>query len=384
MFLNRFPTLVGTFIVSKFLGLLDRGWDVHVICNRSELTQWELFSQLQPRSELQSRVHATPDRDAVLKTLMVLKPDIIHFEHGFSALGRMYLKEVLGCKVVVSFRGSDLKVYRLEDPNCYKEVWDGADALHLCGQHLWEYAQRRGCPSDKFHVVIPGGIDAVFFDHMERRHPDMVGILERPIRILSVGRLHWVKGYEYALEAVKLLVNQGIQCEYRIIGDGDHQPAVIFTILDLKLDNVVHMLGGRPSSEVKGNMYWADVFLHAAVSEGFCIAVLEAQAMALPIVCTDAGGLPEGVVDMETGFIVPRRDPQALAEKLLMLSKRAELRQRMGETGRRWVETNFRMEDEISRFERLYRQVLALPPEPQTRTSEISGSQVRNRQIWEN
>jgi len=113
-------------------------------------------------------------------------------------------------------------------------------------------------------------------------------------------------------------------------------------------------------------MFWADVFLHAAVSEGFCIAVLEAQAMALPVVCTDAGGLPEGVVDMETGFIVPRRDPQALAEKLLMLSKRAELRQRMGETGRRWVETNFRMEDEISRFERPYRQFLALPPESQT------------------
>jgi len=244
MFLHRFPTLVGTFIVSKFLGLLDRGWDVHVICKRSELAQWELFPQLQPRSELQSRVHATPDRDAVLKTLMVLRPDIIHFEHGFSALGRMYLKEVLGCKVVVSFRGSDLKVIRLEDPGCYKEVWDGADALHLCGQHLWEYAQHRGCPSDKFHVVIPGGIDAVFFDPMERRHPDMVGILERPIRIRSVGRLHWVKGYEYALQAVKLLVNQGIQCEYRIIGDGDHQPAVIFTILDLRLDNVVHLLGG--------------------------------------------------------------------------------------------------------------------------------------------
>jgi len=381
MMVGQFPAFSETFIVSKFLGLMARGWDVQVICNRSDPAQWELFPQLQPRSEIQSRVHVKADRDAVLKTLKALQPDIIHFEFGRLAHGHMNLRDLVGCRVVVSFRGSDLKVFRLEGPDCYKEVWDGADALHLCSQDLWEHAQRRGCPSEKLHAVILGGIDKLFFDSINRRRADIVGIPERPMRILSVGRLHWVKGYEYALHAVRLLVNQGVRCEYRIIGDEDYRQAVIFTVHDLHLENMVTLLGVQPRSEVKNSMLWADVFLHAAVSEGACNAVLEAQAMTLPVVCTDAGGNPEIVINMETGFIVPRRDPHVLAEKLYVLSQNAELRQRMGETGRRWVETRFRLEDQISRFDSLYRQILELPSKPQTGSSEVSTSHGGNRKI---
>jgi len=368
MMLNHFPRFTETFIVNKFLGLMDRGWDVYVICNMSDPVQWELYPQLQPRSEFQSRVHVKADRDAVLGTLRVLKPDLVHFEFGRLTLGRMDIKDLLGCKVVVSFRGPDLSIYGLGHPDCYEDVWQRADALHFVSHDLWQRARRLNCPTDKSHVIIPPAINTVFFDPVGRRHTDIAGGPERPMRILSVGHVHWVKGYEYALQAVKLLVNQGIQCEYRIIGDGDYKAAVLFTVHDLGIENVVRLLGFQPSSEVKNNMLWADVLLHAAVLEGACNAALEAQAMALPVVCTDAGGLPEIVVNMETGFVVPRRDPQALSEKLYVLSQNAALRQRMGEAGRRWVETNFRLEDQISHLDRLYRQVLELPTEPQTKS----------------
>ena len=103
------------------------------------------------------------------------------------------------------------------------------------------------------------------------------------------------------------------------------------------------------------------MLLHAAVSEGFCNAVLEAQAMELPVVCTDADGLPENVVDGQTGFVVPRRSPLELMEKLAVLAADAPLRRRMGEAGRRRVLEHFRLAEQIDRFERFYAAVLEGP-----------------------
>ena len=105
-------------------------------------------------------------------------------------------------------------------------------------------------------------------------------------------------------------------------------------------------------------MLWADVFLHAAVSEGFCNAVIEAQAMKLPVVCTDADGLPENVCEGETGFVVPRRDPEAMALGLSRLAADPSLRERMGRAGRRRVEKHFRIEDQIVAFDRAYARLL--------------------------
>lgn len=407
-----FPKISETFIVSKFLGLLKKGWDVHIVCGRSELKEWENFPELMERRDVRKRVHTIwptqPRWLAVMlmpftllrcfirypkgtkrylfkgwkhwgvdtlrrlyldAELLLLRPDLIHFEFGALAAERMHVRDLIGCKVVVSFRGYDLNYVGLDDPDYYRNVWEHADALHLLGEDLWRRAQKRGCPSEKTHALIPPAIDTEFFDPGERRHSESVGTPVRPLRILSVGRLEWKKGYEYALQAVRLLKDMGIRCEYHIVGGGNYLEAVAFARHQLGLEDVVDLLGAQPREEVRKQMLWADVFLHAAVSEGFCNAVMEAQAMKLPVVCTDADGLLENVADGETGFVVPRRNPKALAEKLALLAKDALLRQRMGEAGRRRVLEKFRLEQQIDAFDALYRRVLGLnhqarPPAP--------------------
>ncbi len=396
-----FPKLSETFIVSKFLGLLKRGWDVHIVCGQSAEEEWHRFSELDTKA-IHRRVHVTlPTHPrwmvpllfpvTLARALMAnpkgtlrylrqgwrrwgigvlrhfyldaeivrLRPQILHFEFGALAVGRMHLKDLLGCKVVVSFRGYDLNYVGLEEPLYYHEVWDKADALHLLGEDLWRRAQRRGCPQDKPHALIPPAIDTGFWNPgRRRRHVDKTGSAERPLRILSVGRLEWKKGYEYALQAVALLMAQGLQCEYHIVGDGSFLEPVAFARHQLGLEKEVKLLGALPREEVYEQMLWADVFLHAAVSEGFCNAVMEAQAMMLPVVSSDADGLPENVADGVTGFVVPRRNPRALAERLALLAADPDLRQRMGEAGRRRVLTHFRLEDQIEAFDRLYHMVL--------------------------
>jgi colanic acid/amylovoran biosynthesis glycosyltransferase len=396
-----FPKLSETFIVSKFLGLLQHGWDMHVICGESDPREWQRFPELRGLADVQQRVHlAWPHRPRWLATLLVpvafiwtiwlnpsgswryfywgwskfrwdllrrfyldsailaLKPDIIHMEFGALAAERMYLKGLLGCRVIVSFRGYDLNFVGLDNPGYYQQVWEQADALHLLGEALWQRAQKRGCPPEKMHRLIPPAIDPMKFDAVEQQPFEVVGTRERPLRIASVGRLEWKKGYDYALQAVRLLVDQGICCEYHLIGGGSYFDAVSFARYQLGLESVVRFMGELTSQEVNSQLLWSDVFLHAAVSEGFCNAVLEAQAMGVPVVCTDAGGLPENVVNGETGFVVPSRDPQALAEKLALLTRELPLRQKMGQAGRQRVQTNFKLADQILAFDRLYKQVL--------------------------
>lgn len=396
-----FPKASETFIVNKFLGLLERGWGVHVVCNSSDPNEWRQFPRLLRHPEARKRIHVNwPHQPrwlaALLLPLVLLRclfinprgawryltrggvqvglgvfrrlyldaeilctqPALVHFEFGTLAADRMYLPQWLGSKALVSFRGFDLNFVALDRPTYYQEVWDKADALHLLGEALWQRAQQRGCPGEKWHALIPPAIDTEFFDPGNRRHRDVAGSTQRPLRILSVGRLEWKKGYEFALQAVSTLRQRGIHCEYRILGDGTYLEAVAYARHQLGLDETVCLLGSVPSGKVKEHMAWADLLLHAAVSEGFCNAVIEAQAMALPVVCSDADGLAENIEDGQTGFVVPRRNVPALAEKLQLLAEQPLLRQRLGANGRRRVIAKFQMKDQIAAFENLYQNLL--------------------------
>jgi len=278
----------------------------------------------------------------------------VHFEFGALAVGRMHLRELLSCRVTISFRGHDLNFSGLDQQGCYLDVWSTADALHFLGESLWRRAQHRGCPPDKPHVLIPPAIDTDFFAPVDRQTPANDGSSERPIRILSVGRLHWAKGYEYALQAIRLVRDCGLNVEYHIVGDGQHLEAVAFCCHQLGLEDCVRLLGALHHGRVREEMLWADIFLHAAVSEGFSNAVLEAQAMRLPVVCTDANGLPENVVNGVTGFVVPRRDPVALAEKLLTLTNDPALRAQFGRAGRERVLRYFDLKQQLNAVSAFY------------------------------
>lgn len=396
-----FPKLSENFIANKFFSLFDLGWDVHVVCNQSGLREWDHFPQLKKTRELKKRVHQTwPTYPwwlvlalfplALLKCvfsnpkglakyffggwkihkwqifkrfyidyqLIALKPDLIHFEFGVTATSRSDLGKLLECKQVVSFRGYDLYYSGLEQADFYQGVWENSDAFHFLGHDLYQRALKRGCPPDKPIALIAPAINNNYFKPVVRDDQMQVGFSQRPFRILSVGRLEWVKGYEFALQAMYEFVKRGVECEYRIIGAGAYLEPLLFTLRELGLERIVTFLGELPREKVVEQLRWADVFLHAGVSEGFCNAVLEAQSMKVPVICTDAGGLPENVVDGVTGFIIPKRNPEAMADKLLQLAESPDLRGKMGLAGRKRVIAEFKLTDQISKYDRFYKQVL--------------------------
>lgn len=409
-----FPKLSETFIVNKVLRLLAAGHDAKVICDRSEATEWAQIS-LEDDRRLRSRVIQTSPRRplwrAALSAPVVLirclmrnpqgtfrylrrswpsmrwrtlirlyldaelvgvKPEIVHFEFGALAVDRMHLGEILACKIVVSFRGHDLNFVGLDQPDYYSEVWKKADAVHLLGRDLWARARERGCPPGIKRALIAPAIDLRRFDRATPPARETIGTNSRPARLLSVGRLYWTKGHEYVMSSVKLLIDRGLSVHLRIVGEGDFLDAASFCRQQLGLEDVVTLVGAAPPAHVVGELVDADIFVLGSVSEGFGNSVIEAQAMGLPVVVSDAGGLPENVADGVTGFIAHRRDPVAMAEKLAFLIDDPDLRQKMGQAGRKRVETLFRLEDQIRAFESLYDEVCREAPE-----GEVSASSER-------
>jgi colanic acid/amylovoran biosynthesis glycosyltransferase len=366
----RFPTPSETFVVSLFRRLLDHGVDVHVVCATSTRAEIGMFPEL---VGAERRIHRTwpveprllaagllpvailrclftaPGRTVrylargwrifglrVLRRLyhdaelIVLGPHVAHMQFGANAIGREAIGRLLGCAAVVSFQGADLNFVGLDaEPGYWRGVWTYADGIHFSSDDLERRARRRGWTPDERGAVITPTIDLARFAPQPRDHSD------GPLRIIAVGRLHWKKGYEFALQAVRRLVDDGIACEFTVIGEGEHRPAVEQAIRDLRLESIVNLLGAQASDRVRAEMQASDVLLHAAVSEGFCIVALEAQAMQLPVVTSDADGLRQNVIDGVTAFVVPRRDPAALAAKLALLAREPSLRARMGEAGRR-------------------------------------------------
>ena len=354
---NDFPSTLQPYLADRFMRLCARGWDAWVVCDRFDEREWARIPGLATRPELRQRVRVAGG-DGPRLTIAALSPQLVHIAFGSLAPPLASLCERLGCKLIVSFESyeSDL----VARSGVYRPVWTVADAVHTVSEHLWRFVQRAGCPADKPHAVIPPGVDADFFHPGPRVHTDSASST-RPLRVLSVGRLHWSKGYDYGLQAIRLLQDQGLLCAYRIVGDGELRPAVEYTIDDLELRESVRLLGARSPSEIKAELLWADVLLHASVSESFGIATIEAQAMQVPVVCSDANGLPEAVANGETGLVVPRRDPEALAEGLRRLAVHPRERQRLGDAGRRRVRQQFAPDALARQYEDLYHRILAIP-----------------------
>jgi len=286
--------------------------------------------------------------------LIYLKPDILHYEFGALSVDHTYLKELLNLKMSVSFRGFDLNFVAIENPNYYSELWEIVDACHFISKDLLEQAVLRGFPKIKPYMIIQPAVDLSKFNINVQRKIFDNDVQNKPFNILSIGRLERKKGYQFALPTVKKLKDNGIYYKYRIVGSGSYQSELMLLCEQLDLEDEVTFLGDQMHNRVVQELAMADVLFHPSLSEGFCNAVLEAQAMKVPVVCSDAGGLPENVLDGVTGFIVPMGDSEAMAEKLTLLAQDQALRQKMGGAGRKRVEIKFNIEDQISAFEEFY------------------------------
>jgi glycosyltransferase involved in cell wall biosynthesis len=161
-----------------------------------------------------------------------------------------------------------------------------------------------------------------------------------PGYLLFVGRLRIRKGVEVLLEALRELRGRVPGAVLKIAGDGEHRSALERKAAGLGL--TVSFLGARDGSQVRALLAGAAALVVPSIYEGMPLVVLEAMERGVPVVASAVSGIPEVVVDGETGWLVPPEDPEALAGALEEVLADAPEARRRGEAGRRRIEERYR------------------------------------------
>lgn len=178
------------------------------------------------------------------------------------------------------------------------------------------------------------------------------GLEEGPV-LTMVGRLAPPKDPLTVLEAT-LLTDTAFKLLF--IGGGVQYDAVQEFISENRLQRKVILTGER--EDIPEILAVSDLFILSSRWEGLPRSIIEAMMAGLPVVATSVGGVPELVEDGVTGFLVPREDPEALAEAIRKLLADEDLRQRMGQAGREKALREFSLDRMLAQTQEVYEEIL--------------------------
>ena len=219
------------------------------------------------------------------------------------------------------------------------------DYFVVNSQYSYNRTAAVGVAPNKLVKVI-GGVDCARF------YPSTKSSIS-VVNVLTAARLVKFKGFEYSLEVIEQAKARGYVFKYTIIGDGPERANIEHIIAEKGLDNV-NLLGAQRIEDMPNYFRAADIFLHMPIylekrergssyihteTMGRCLC--EASASGLPIIASCLGGIPEIVLDGETGFLVREKDYVAATDRLVELIQNRAKRQVIGQKGRMRAETFF-------------------------------------------
>jgi glycosyltransferase involved in cell wall biosynthesis len=215
-------------------------------------------------------------------------------------------------------------------------------------------------------ALIHNGIElpSPVFAGGRRQIRDLLQIPDAALVVAVVANLIAYKGHRDLLAALALIKDQ-LPASWRLVAIGRDDGIGA----ELKVQ--------AQGSGIAGNILWlgersdvdellsaSDLFVLPSHQEGFSNALLEAMAARLAVIAIAVGGNSDAIVENETGYLVPPRDPRALAAAILALAKDVDLRRRFGEAGRDRIERHFSLRACVDRYERLYRALGEADPPP--------------------
>lgn len=189
---------------------------------------------------------------------------------------------------------------------------------------------------DKLHV-IRCGIETGRMPPATRRVP----ACGEPLEILSVGRLSPEKGHLGLLEAFAEVVQRGLDARLVLIGSGPEEAAIRAAVRARGLSGRVELAGKQPESRVLAAMARAHLFVLSSLMEGLPVVLMEALALELPVIAPAITGIPELVVDGETGLLFTAGCWDELADRMWTAARDPDLRARLASAGRARVLEEF-------------------------------------------
>jgi D-inositol-3-phosphate glycosyltransferase len=194
-------------------------------------------------------------------------------------------------------------------------------------------------------VIIPPGVDVSrFYPIPKDEARQVIGIPCEKCLLLFVGRIEPLKGVDTLIKAIALMLHQGVlqECPYYLViigGEPDADPSEMTIEMErlkklckeLDVQDLVIFLGKRAQETLPYYYSSAQILVMPSHYESFGMVALEAMACGTPVVASQVGGLPFLIQDGKTGFVIPDRDPEALAAKLTLLIENPAIRRQFGE-----------------------------------------------------
>ncbi len=284
------------------------------------------------------------------RRLSALSPDIVHIHDSAShVVAGLAARLATNPKVVVT-RRTELPLRGAVLGTAKYRLW--CDRVICISEAVRGRCLQAGLHAGKLSV-IPDFVDCRWFDPMlANAIPPGSGAA-----ITTVGRLTRTKGYRVLLQAMRRVLQAVPEARLFLCGSGEEEDTLRHETAALGLTPSVTFAGFV--ADVRATLARADIFVMPSVSEGLGVAVLEAMAMGRPVVASATGGLPEAVVDGETGLLVPPGEPAALAEALVSLLRDPRRARQMGEAGRERALAHFDRPRIVPRILALYEELVS-------------------------
>jgi glycosyltransferase involved in cell wall biosynthesis len=304
--------------------------------------------------------------------------DIVHANFFMSGMVAQHLKQMLGIPFVITFHALG-QVRRLAQgvEDAFPPARTRIETLLMrqadriiaeCPQDRLDMEQLYGASPARI-AVAPCGFDPAELwpqDQLEAR--SQLGLPAGRFTVLQLGRMVPRKGVDTVVQAVALLRDRhGVDAQLLVVGgdmhtggrDGPEMARLRALAERLGIAGYVRFVGQKPRAELRSWYSAADVFVTTPWYEPFGITPVEAMACARPVIGAEVGGIKSTVLEGSTGFLVPSRDPQAVAERLATLQRNPLLARSMGEAGLRRAYRHYTWRSVAQQVAAVYAAVLA-------------------------
>jgi len=220
------------------------------------------------------------------------------------------------------------------------QKWQHAVFGTLVSDVLLEEAQRRiGESLPQYVSVVTMGVN---LDELKRQQPYQPWQQNEPCRIFSIGRLNPVKAHSDLIQVVKLLVGRGYDVRLQIAGEDEEGGSGYHKVLDQLINegglgDRIELLGSVSEARIRAGLEQAHIFALASLNEGTSVAIMEAMAMAMPVVVTAVGGTPKLVQDNLNGVLVEPQKPEMMADRIEKLLANPQFATQLGAAARQTI-----------------------------------------------
>ena len=315
------------------------------------------------------KIHLVKERGGVInfvrrtwqtmKTVKKIKPDILHAHYvtGYGFFGAFSGFHPL----IITAWGSDVLIDAKE--SFFKRVvvkyaLRKADLITCDGENMKEAMTKLGADSQKINIIY-FGIDTQKFSPKQRSEKlrEELGISNSPM-IISLRNLEPIYDIESLVKSVPLVLKDIPEAKFVIAGRGSREAELKRLAKSIGVLDSIMFIGMIPNDELPQYLTSADIYVSTSLSDaGLAASTGEAMACGLPVIITDFGVNREWVEDGKNGFIIPLKNPKALAEKIITLLGNEDLRTKFGKKNRKIIEERLNYYIEMEKMEKLYKEL---------------------------